>query len=211
MTRNAKKTDRIAATMAKKPRAQSRQAKRLILLIKQLLAEPAFGDNQRAVALALNIDPSLPSKFNRDPHRDVDGEVIERVLEHFEPAPGMCLDPAFFLDGSVSSPDYRNYLRAKAPGRRRKPSELSEPSAAMPPSAADVSEEAKEMLNVMGATRVEREAFDEAQRLFKLPFVNGSHVAMFIASWRKRGSLLEAIDDALNASIDAEIKKQNGD
>ncbi len=209
MTRSAKKTDKIAAIMAKKPRAQSRQAKRLILLIKQLLAEPAFDDNQRAVATALNIDPSLPSKFNRDPHRDVDGEVIERVLEHFEPTPGMCLDSAFFLDASVNSPDYRNYTRAKAPARRRKPSEpLLLPAA---PAATQASGEVNEMLHALGASARERELFDEHLRLFEYPFVNGGHVKAFIGGLRKGRSLLEATDDAVNASIDQEIKKQNGD
>ncbi len=209
MTRSAKKTDKIAAIMAKKSRPQSRQARRLRLLIQQMLTEPRFDGNQRSVATALNIDLSLPSKFNRDPLRDVDSDIIERLLERFEPHPGMGLDPAFFTDASVPNPDYRNYLRPKDPKQR--PIKSSKPALSRPLPATQAAGEVESSLRDLGATALERAAFDESLKQFEFPFVNGGYVLGFILGWRKRHSMTEAIDDGVNASIDEEIKKQNGD
>ena len=206
MTRSSKKRETIPPVMGKEPREQSRPAARLSSLIKQLLKESRFGGNRRKVATALSIDPSIPSKFNTDPLRDVDTPVINRLIDNFEPIAGHRLDPDFFYNESLGdNPDYRKFVRPKQSPRRRNPT----PASTAPFPVSSVSTDADDMLKAMGATAQEKRLFEEHLKLFEYPFVSGAHVKAFLGGLRKGLSMLQATDQAVNASIDDEVARKD--
>jgi len=197
--------------MAKPLKPQSIHAKRLTLLANQLKSEND-GVQERAAEL-LGLKPPHLSKILADPTRNVDLTTTDRVLAHFEPAPGMMLERRFFFDESLGdAPDYRRFMVPRDVTGVFEPIPLhgspSPPPVPLHSGEGRLSLGAQQMLEKF-ATKAEKALLDQQVSLFRLPFLDETHIQLFLAAIREGKSALEATDEALDGAIDAADKKRD--
>lgn len=188
------------ARMARMPILEKRRAaQRIKLLLVQKISE--LGNTHGAPARAadaIGIDRSLANKLLKGQRMNVALDTVGKVVAKSG------VDRDFFLESLSHDPDphYKNYLRGKyKPGKRSSDSQLG-------PELDHTMIEST--LEEMRATRLERGVFWEAFSRFRWESINTTAVRMFIEGIRGGQSLQRALDNAINAGVDADGKREPG-